>query len=76
MPFGLNTAMNTNSAKWTSAHSHFFAVEQHAVDLVDGVASSLLRLKVNKPVALGAVLVHRYLRSEEHTHSGLELHIW
>ena len=41
----------------THTHSHFLVVEQHAIDLLYGHVSRLLRLKVHKTIAFGVALV-------------------
>ena len=44
--------------------THLFAIEQHAVDFLDGIVGSLLSLEVDKAVALG-VAVGRILKCKQ-----------
>lgn len=48
-------------------HSHFAVIEEHAVHLLYGLVSSLLRLKVDKGITLRAVLITHHLSKTRQT---------
>ena len=48
-------------ARDEASNVDFLAIEQHAIDLLDGIVGGLLRLEVNKAVALG-IAVGRVLK--------------
>ena len=42
---------------------HFLSIQQHAVHLFDGIESSFFRLKMDKSITLGAILIHSNLEN-------------
>ena len=42
-------------------HSHLAVIQKHAVHLLNGTISSILGLKVDKGVALGAIFITHHL---------------
>lgn len=46
-------------------HSHLAVIQKHAVHLLNGTISSILGLKVDKSVALGAIFITHHLEQRK-----------